>query len=345
MPATPYLAVDAATLDANIAAMAAHATTVGVALRPHAKTHKCLEIAQRQLAAGAVGLTVATVGEAEVFAAICADLFIAYPLWADESKGARLNALRDKGIRLAVGIDSVAGARQLAGTAGAQDVLIEVDCGHHRSGAAPATAGEIATAAIDAGLLVRGVFTFPGHGYTPGSAKTVAQHEESALAAARDALSSSGAPVEVVSGGSTPTAPAMHGGILTEYRPGVYVFNDAQQLALGTCTEDQLALWAVATVVSAPAPGRFVLDAGGKAVGADKPGWLDTYGFLPDLPGAQVVQQSEHHSVVSYDGPAPALGERVRLVPNHVCNTVNLNATLHAGPAEAWSVAARDRNS
>jgi D-serine deaminase-like pyridoxal phosphate-dependent protein len=344
MPATPYLAIDPAIVEANIAAMAATARERGLALRPHVKTHKCLPIAQRQLAAGAAGLTVATVGEAEIFAAVCDDLFIAYPLWVDDAKAARLKALRDNGICLAVGVDSIAAAEQLARTAGPIDVLIEVDCGHHRSGIQPHAAGSIAAAAAGVGLTVRGVFTFPGHGYVPGTAKDVAQQEEAALATARDAVSAAGQPVDVVSGGSTPTAPSMRGGVVTEYRPGVYVFNDAQQLALGTCTVDQLALWAVATVVSIPEPGRFVLDAGSKALGADRPAWLDTHGFLLDIPEAAIVQLSEHHAVVTYDGPVPALGERVRVVPNHVCNTVNLNAALYAGPADVWPVAARDRN-
>jgi len=350
MTATPYLAVDATVLDANIAAMASSAAARGLSLRPHAKTHKCLEIARRQLSAGAVGLTVATVGEAEIFAEVCQDIFIAYPLWADDAKGARLRALVDAGVRVTVGVDSAVGAAQLAVAAGAIDVLVEVDSGHHRSGCPAADAGAVAAAATEAGLTVRGAFTFPGHGYTPGAAEGVAEQEELALAVARDRLAARGLSFAVLSGGSTPTAPVAHGGVLSELRPGVYVFNDAQQLHLGTCSATDLALWAVGTVVSAPTGGRIVLDTGSKVLGADRPSWLETFGFLPDYPGAVVVQLSEHHAVVELPPTvaAPAHGDRVRVVPNHVCNTVNLadEFVIEAAgrPTGRWLIAARGAN-
>ncbi|MGH3445866.1 MAG: alanine racemase, partial [Nocardioidaceae bacterium] len=134
---TPCLLVDAARLRANVEAMAAHARRLQVGLRPHAKTHKSPAIARMQRDAGAQGLTVATVAEAEVFAdAGFTDLFIAYPLWVDPARGRRLEALREKA-RLIVGIDSAESARALAAQAPGTSVLVEVDCGQHRSGVLP----------------------------------------------------------------------------------------------------------------------------------------------------------------------------------------------------------------
>src|SRR5690242_989847 len=166
-PRTPYLVVDVARLDANLDRVATAARAAGVALRPHAKTHKTLEIARRQLAAGAVGLTVATVGEAEVMVAGgVEDVFVAYPLWVDDDRAARLRVLAERA-RVAIGVDGVESAEQTGRRLPGLEVVVEVDSGHHRSGVQPEEAGAVASAAERAGLEVRGVFTFPGHGYAP----------------------------------------------------------------------------------------------------------------------------------------------------------------------------------
>lgn len=131
---TPYLRLDVTKASAAIEGMAAHARSRGLALRPHAKTHKSARLGRMQLEAGAVGLTVATVGEAEVFAdGGCDDLFIAYPLWVDPAKARRLAALQDRA-RVAVGVDSTAGIAAMAAHGIRPDVLVEVDSGHHRTG-------------------------------------------------------------------------------------------------------------------------------------------------------------------------------------------------------------------
>ena len=341
--ATPHLVVDAEVLDANIAAMAAFALHRGVDLRPHAKTHKSPDIAARQLAAGAAGLTVATVAEAEVFAdAGCPDLFVAYPLWVDAARGARLRALTER-VRVTIGVDSVDGARALATHAPGTSVLVEVDCGHHRSGIAPDDAGDLADVARHAGLDVRGVFTFPGHSYSPGVAHDVAGQESTALRTAATSLSQHGIEPVVVSGGSTPSIADMDADVLTELRPGVYVFGDAQQWELGTIEPTAVALTCVATVVS-HAGGHLVLDSGSKALGADRAGWATGYGRLLDHPDARIV--AEHHAVVSWpDQPLLPLGSRVRVVPNHVCNAVNLADELLVArggeTVDVWPVAAR----
>ena len=345
---TPALVVDLDILDRNIAAMADIARSRGLRLRPHAKTHKCIEIARRQLAAGAVGLTVATVSEAEVFAkADVEDLFIAYPLWVDAARGARLRALAER-ITLTVGVDSESGARALAGHAGSgMRVLVEVDSGHHRTGVSPDNVVDVARSASDAGLRVAGVFTFPGHSYGPGLPRPVAEEEAAALSRAASALERAGFAAAVVSGGSTPTAHLTRASAMTELRPGVYVFGDAQQYELGTCPAESIALTALATVVSTSGD-QVVLDAGSKVLGADRPAWTTGFGRILDCPDARITALSEHHATVVWPGDRPTVGEAVRVVPNHVCSAVNLADELIVASSgrmvDRWAVAARGCN-
>jgi D-serine deaminase-like pyridoxal phosphate-dependent protein len=348
---TPYVAVDLEILDRNLRAMAANAAARGMALRPHAKTHKCLEIARRQMDVGAVGLTVATVSEAELFAtAGFTDLFIAYPIWASPARAARLRALAER-VALRVGVDSAEGAQALADAVkGASvEVLVEIDSGHHRSGVQPGSAGDVAAAAARAGLRVRGVFTFPGHGYGLGRRGGAAADEARALDEATVALRAAGVAAAVRSGGSTPTASLADAGSLTELRPGVYVFNDAQQVELGSCDWPDVALTVAATVVSRSGS-RVILDAGGKALGADQQPWATGAGRLPDHPDARIVALSEHHATAVFpDGaPTPHRGDVVRVAPNHVCATVNLADELVVVSAgrevDRWAVAARGAN-
>ncbi|MCR8899625.1 alanine racemase [Gordonia sp. GONU] len=358
---TPYLEVDVDRLDRNLATLAGAARNVGVDVRPHAKTHKCAEIARLQIDHGAVGLTVATIGEAEAFADAsgatgCTDIFIAYPLWPNAVQASRLRALAER-VSLRVGVDSLAGARHLArslGTAGLQ-VLVEVDSGQHRTGVAPELAGSVAEAGVAAGLDVIGVFTFPGHSYGLGDTRrSAAEQEVAALATAAAGLRANGVDPRVRSGGSTPTVGLLDAGqadVLTEIRPGVYPFNDAQQVEIGSCGFDEVALTAVATVVRRDAH-RIVLDAGSKILGADRAPWATGYGRLLDHHDARIVMLSEHHAVVEFpaespDEDIPGIGSFVRVVPNHVCNAVNLVDELVAidGSDTRWPVIARGRNS
>ncbi len=179
---TPAVVVDLDRLDAAVGRMAAVMADRGVDLRPHAKTHKSIEVGRRQLAAGAAGLTVGTIGEAEVFAdAGLDDLFIAYPLVPRGPKAARLRALARRS-RLRVGVDSAGGVRAVADALGpdrdAVELLIEIDSGGRRSGVAPSGAGEIARIASDLGLAVIGVFTHGGHGYAGPDARVDAADDE-----------------------------------------------------------------------------------------------------------------------------------------------------------------------
>ena len=357
---TPDILVDLDVLDRNIARMADTVRAKGLALRPHAKTHKIPEIAARQLAAGATGLTVATIGEAEVFAgAGVDDLFIAYPLWLSDRKAGRLRDLAGRA-KLTIGVDSAEGAvrlgQGLGPAAGSVRVLVEVDSGHHRSGVSPHSAADVARAASDAGLHVAGVFTFPGHSYAPGMPAEAAAQEQEALRLAAEALAAAGFTAGVRSGGSTPTALLTGNSAATEVRPGVYVFGDAQQFELGRCAPEDIALTVAATVVShhvvePGTPPRFIIDAGSKILGSDKPAWATGYGRLLDHPEARITALSEHHATVEWHSPEgpPALGERLRAIPNHVCLAMNLvddvAVVSNGSLVERWRVAARGKNS
>ena len=344
--------MDVDVLDHNIALMQKAALEGGFRLRPHAKSHKCPEIGERQIRAGAQGLSVATVAEAEVFAASgVEDLFIASSVWADEARSRRLLRLTESA-SLRVGVDSVPGALRMGEAVRDVEVLVEVDCGSRRAGVQPALAGAVASAAGDAGLDVVGVFTFPGHGYghDPGARERAARDEERAMAEAVTSLREAGIEPRVVSGGSTPTVGAWRAGVVDELRPGVYAFNDATQLAIGTCGPKDLALAAAATVISVPAPDRFVLDAGSKVLGTDRSPWVTGRAYLPSLPGAVVTALWEHHAVVRLPEGAepPKLGTVLAVVPNHVCTAVNLADELYViqggSVVDRWAVRARGAN-
>lgn len=356
---TPEILIDRDILVRNIARMADAVGGKGLLLRPHAKTHKVPEIARLQLAAGAVGLTVATLGEAEVFAADgVRDIFIAYPLWIRPAQAERLRRLAASAT-ISLGVDSAEAAEAMAGAlgdaAGAVEVILEIDSGHHRSGLRPEDAVPVARAASAAGLRIGGVFTFPGHSYAPGMAAAAAEQEGQALATAAGLLEAAGIRIARRSGGSTPTAMLTGSAQSTEVRPGVYVFGDAQQLELERCSSEDIALTVAATVVSrhdgaGDAPRRVILDSGSKILGGDRPAWTTGFGRLLDYPDARITALSEHHATVQWPPGAelPALGDRLRVVPNHVCVAVNLvdEVAVVSGGAvvDRWRVAARGMN-
>jgi D-serine deaminase-like pyridoxal phosphate-dependent protein len=254
-------------------------------------------------------------------------------------------------VALRVGADSSEGveflARALVGSPA--EVVIEVDSGHHRTGVEPERAGDIAVAAQRLGLTVAGVFTFPGHSYGPGQIRPAGADEGRALQHGEAALRRAGVDAGLRSGGSTPTAALVDPAGLNEIRPGVYAFNDAQQVELGAADWDSVALTAAATVVSRHGS-SIVLDAGSKVLGADRPAWATGNGRLPDHVGARVTALSEHHATVTFPagGVLPELGSTVRVAPNHVCAAVNLAdvllVTAEGALVDEWAVAARGRN-
>jgi D-serine deaminase-like pyridoxal phosphate-dependent protein len=345
---TPMLVVNPETMLANIDRMATELATRNVALRPHAKTHKCPEIARLQVSHGAIGLTVATLGEAEEFAAHgFEDLFIAYPLFVQGGKADRLRHLTER-IRLRIGVDSELSAQALAHSVGQAGigVMIEIDSGQHRSGVRPEQAGDLGAHCASLGLEVDGVFTHGGHGYLPGSAAAAGADESNSLRLAADSLAGVGLSCSVQSAGSTPTALSSATGSVTEERPGTYVFNDAQQLKLGVARPEDLAVVIAATVVSTAVPGQVVIDAGSKALSSDRAGFLPGYGMVPELGGAFVTSLSECHGVVHLtDVAPPTVGSLVRVVPNHVCSAVNLfdsfGVVSNGHLIDQWPITAR----
>jgi D-serine deaminase-like pyridoxal phosphate-dependent protein len=346
---TPAVVVDTTRLERNLDRMQAAAAAAGAALRPHAKTHKCLEVGRRQLAHGAAGLTVATLAEAEAFAADgCPSVFIAYPLWAGAAtRPARLAALRERA-ELRVGVDSAAAAGALAAAVPGVRVLIEVDSGQHRSGVPVSQVTGLAAECRALGLDVIGAFTHPGHAYgkpDPAAVAAAAADEREALAAAGAALDGLTDNAPVLSGGSTPTAEAGVAAPLTEVRPGTYVFGDRQQIALAGLTEHDVALVVAARVVSAPRPGEAVLDCGSKALSSDRPSWLDGHGQILEAPGSTIVTLSEEHAVVRGHTAPLRVGDLVRVIPNHVCSVVNLTSELLTADGDEltgrWPVTAR----
>ena len=352
---TPALIVDLDRTEAAIALMQRSMTERGVALRPHAKTHKSIEVARRQLAAGASGLTVGTIGEAEVFAEAGLDeLFIAYPLVPLGPKAERLRALARR-TSLRLGIDSASGVRAVASAlgdlGGRVRILVEVDSGGRRSGVAPEGAGAVARAAVDLGLEVIGVFTHGGHGYHGRDARPAAADDEvRSLTVAAESLRAAGIEAVVVSAGSTPTALGSARGAITEERPGTYVFGDRQQVALGSIRADAVAAVVAARVVSVNEAGRrFVIDAGAKTLTKDVPAYLAGHAAIPEL-DAVVARVADYHGVVEVpDGAAlPAIGRVVVVVPNHICPVVDLfdafEVIRDGAIVDRWRVDAHSRS-
>jgi D-serine deaminase-like pyridoxal phosphate-dependent protein len=353
---TPALIVDLDRMDRAINRMAGAMAERGVALRPHAKTHKSLAVARRQIDAGAAGLTVGTIGEAEVFAdGGFDDLFLAYPLVPLGPKAARLRALAAR-TRLRIGVDSETGVRAIADALGpARDrggVVIEVDSGGRRSGAPLDRVGVIARAATDAGLSVQGVFTYAGHAYLNASAHVEAGNDEvRTLTDAASALRALGIEPEVVSAGSTPTAIDSAHGIVTEERPGTYVFGDRQQVALGSIGRDAPAAFVATRVTSVNATERrFVVDAGGKMLGKDVADYMTGHCEIPELDGAIVVRLSDYHGAVDVPPGSrlPEVGQVVLAVPNHICPVVDhvpsFLVVRDGEIVDTWAVDARGRH-
>lgn len=311
----------------NIARMQAFADEHGKAVRPHVKTHKSVRIGRMQLEAGAIGLTAGNLSEAEIFAdAGCADVFLAYPIWITGAKEERLRRLA-RATRLSIGAESTAAIDRIADTmgdhAGTVGIVIEIDCGARRSGVRPEEAGALAAYAAARGLRPLGVFTYPGHGGSVGAREGAARDQAAALRAAVDSLRAHAIEPEVVSAGSTPTAEFSIDPVITEIRPGEYVFNDGDNVRLGDCDPSNIALFLASTVVSDQGHEHVIIDAGTKALARE--GNPDRgYGQVPSYEG-HLKMLNEYHGFLQLPagGARPAVGEAVAVVPHHVCPVVN----------------------
>ncbi len=348
---TPVAVRDDDAMERNLRRMASLAVEAGVRLRPHAKTHKSPEVARRQLEQGASGLTVATLQEAEVFAAAgVRDLVVAHPP-VGRAKLARLAHLAARVERLAVALDDTELAEAVpAGV----EILWEVDSGLHRIGT---PLGEQTVAAVHKLVTAigaerfRGLLTHGGHAYRAkdqAERRAAAADESEGLVATAGLLRAAGIEVREVSVGSTPTAgfaPEFIG--ISEIRPGSYVYGDAGQVTLGSHELEDCAVAVIGTVISTPAPDRCVLDTGSKSISADRivPA-LESFGMVLGHPDLTVARLSEEHTVLTAgESTGLEVGDRVAIIPCHVCTTVNLHPyllTFAASGKVTWEpVAAR----
>lgn len=354
---TPVPVVDLDRLEHNLDRMAAYTGEHGLALRPHIKTHKSPRIGGAQLARGAAGLTCATPREAEVMSEVCDDLLLAYPP-IGARKLDRLMALPDR-VRLTVALDSAFAIEALAEAAAEHgrpvDVYVELDLGMHRVGV-PSVAEAIALAKR---VTQRAPLTYAGIAFYPGHIRGAVDEQDAMLeqldtqlSAAVSEMERAGVRPRVVSGGSTPTAWRSHElSAVTEVRPGTYVYNDRTTAELGACAWHDCALTVLATVVSTAVPHQAVIDAGTKALGREPARGVSAegYGVLLEHPEVSVARMSEEHGILDLSRSSwkPEVGERVRVIPNHVCIVVHLNDIVYGvrdGTVEtSWGVEARGR--
>lgn len=354
---TPALVVDLDIMERNLARVAGYAREHGLRLRPHTKTHKSIRLGKLQLESGAVGLTVAKVSEAEVMVGSgTPDLLLAFPI-IGHTKLERLMEVARK-TRVTVALDSTYAARQLSDAArGAMvdiGVLAEVDVGLGRVGVTPGEQLLKLAQWIEKlpHLRFEGITFYPGHIKDLDEAGLQALAKVSELiAAVRAEFRRAGIEVAIVSGGSTPTLFHSHeieG--LTEIRPGTYVFNDLNTVRSGGCAMEDCAASILATVVSTARPKQMIIDGGSKTFSSDRPNSPDvTFGMVREAPGARFHKMNEEHGFVdlSHAEREFEMGDRVHVVPNHICVAVNLHEKVYGIRGETveqvWTVDARGK--
>ena len=364
---TPAALIDEARMAGNIARLQTRMAGLGVRLRPHVKTSKSIEVARRQQEAGAAGITVSTLKEAEqFFAAGFADIL--YAVCIAPEKLDRALALRRRGCALILLVDSTAAAEAVVAKGRAEkhvfEVMIEIDSDGHRSGVQPEAADLIAIGKLlhDGGAILKGVLTHAGSSYdldTPEALQRLAEQERALCVRAAERLRASGVPCPEVSIGSTPTAlSAQSLAGVTEVRAGVYVFFDLVMANVGVCTPADVALSVLTTVIGhQPEKGWVITDAGWMAMSRDRGTQRQKtdygYGAVCDvdgrlIEGLVVSSANQEHGIVSRrDGTAdPSLVERfpigakLRILPNHACATGAQYPDYHlvkvSGAAQVW---------
>ncbi len=354
---TPALIVDLDILERNLGRVAGYAREHGLRLRPHTKTHKSPRMARRQLAGGAAGITVAKVSEAEVMlGAEPQDLLVAYPV-IGRGKLARLMEVARK-THVTVALDSAFAARQLSDAAREAQVevgvLAEMDAGMGRVGVAPSELLRLAQTIVNLPhLTFEGITFYPGHRKDAGEESRPAWDQLRALVSEiLGQFRREGIEARIVSGGSTPTLYHSHeveG--LTEIRPGTYIFNDLNTMRSGACALEDCAASILATVISTSKPGQMIVDGGSKTFSSDRsmnPAET-TFGYLVEAPEARFHKMNEEHGYVdiSHGGPEFSIGDRVHIIPNHICVAVNLHEQAYGVRGETveetWKVEGRGK--
>jgi D-serine deaminase-like pyridoxal phosphate-dependent protein len=357
---TPSLLVDGPQLTENIVRMAARTSAAGVELWPHTKTHKSREIARLQREHGAAGLTVATAREAACFGeAGFEKILVAYPPVGDW----RLEALTELAeiAELRVVLDGLEIVALLDDACRRSGVTIrylwEVDCGVHRCGTEPGLlTAQLINQAVQSfsHALFDGLMTFGGHAYlapNPAGIVAAAQDEKTALSVTAESLGALDIHARARSAGTTPTAHQLvDAGPITEFRPGNYVFYDATQVTLGVAKVDDCALSVLATVVARPDPRRVILDCGSKALAAERLSpRSQTFGLVVGHPELRIERLFEEHAILTAEEPTGIrLGDRVRVIPNHSCATINLHSRMlitdSGDVSDVWPIDARGWN-
>jgi D-serine deaminase-like pyridoxal phosphate-dependent protein len=342
---TPAVAIDLDAVERNVRSMATHARRHNVALRPHAKTHKMREIASLQLREGAVGLTLAKLGEVEALLSDeLADVLVAYPVLGAGKLDRLLSLARQ--LSVTVSLDNAEVAMQIGEAAQAASqtiaILIEIDTGGRRCGALPGEPAIALAKQVDSipGVDLRGIMTHEGHVYgarDPDELRSLSLAAGKLMVETAEAIRAAGLEAPIVSVGSSPSARhiAEVAGV-TEIRPGTYVFYDYNHVRLGVASVADCAATVLATVVARPAPDRAVIDAGTKAVAADRhmiQVEADGYGMIKGQPGWFFARASEEHGVLLRQDAAAAdlkIGQRLEVIPNHICPAINLYDEAHA---------------
>ena len=353
---TPALVIDLDIMDRNLRRIAEYTKAHGLRLRPHTKTHKVPAVGRRQLDSGAVGLTVAKVGEAEVMlGANPPDLLLAYPVFG-RSKLERLMEVARK-TQVTVALDNLVAARQLSEAARAANVeigvLAEVDAGLNRVGVSPGP--ELMELARGLRSLPKlrfeGIDFYPGHIRDTAERGTEQIHKLSELVQCiLDDFRRDGIEVRVVSGGSTPSLFQSHqvkG--LNEIRPGTYVYNDVNTVASGACTFDDCAASILVTVVSTARPAQIIVDGGSKTFSSDLAAPPSVHGRVVEAPECAFHKENEEHGYIDITRAKRsfAVGDRLHIIPAHVCVAVNLHEYVYGKRGEqveaVWKVEGRGK--
>lgn len=364
---TPVAIVDVSRMQRNIQRMQQRMDTLGVRLRPHIKTSKCLPVIKAQIAAGASGVTVSTLKEAEhCFAEGISDIF--YAVAIAPGKLAQALTLRRKGCRLSVLTDSVIGAQAIVSFGQQNDerfeVWIEIDCDGHRSGLTVEDNALIDVARVlsEGGMQLRGVMTHAGSSYELDNLEALqilAEQERFLCVSAAKRIREAGLVCPEVSIGSTPTAlSALSLEDVTEVRAGVYVFFDLVMRNIGVCQTDELALSVLTTVIGHQQDkGWIITDAGWMAMSRDRGTQRQRQDFgygqvcteAGDwIEGALVTGANQEHGIITLGTAESAnivtrfpIGSRLRILPNHACATGAQFPDYHACDAEGvvhtWS--------